>query len=556
MQNMDQLTDAAVLFNSCVDSYRAFPSAMTTAAELAEWDVLVRIELARFEVWGRTFGFLEERTGRELQDPKCLKVTEFAEVLQGEGTRSRVHDILKSLFHSLDDFKNLASKYRLHLDSGRAEEPTQDLMLTMKDEDKASLLAKLRTANDELGKFLSISEQEQAARSLPSEVLPKYHTPTQLDALVKSGGMNQDIIQTAKIKQLIFLSEDTPIRDFELSSAQFTGLPDGVDFSDDNPYSGSCTTVRYISADRASHTALIECSESASLKRSKISDAEVRRRNKVVAVLKKTSQLPRHGDTVCRVLQCFGWFTFKAMHDNAEIELLGFASEVPSWVDPTIPPYSLRKIMEQEYWAGRGRPPLGTRICLARTVAQAVYHLQCGGLLHRSFGGHQIIFFYDRDSGSLRMDEPFIRGLPHSLPDEQSVDGDQEVHGKLGGDSETVVETNVYKHPDLWSTNPRHYRPSDDIYSLGVVLLEIGMWRRVGPDVTQREDVHLLRVAKGALPAAVGAIYTQVVVDCLEGMLGEDSCTTEDGSSTKEGEDGVESQFLWKVLRPLEKVRV
>ncbi|BCS19450.1 uncharacterized protein APUU_12278A [Aspergillus puulaauensis] len=556
MENMEELTDTVDLFNSCLFSYRTFSSAIATATELVEWDVLLRIELARFEVWGRTLGFLDEKMGMELQDLKCLKVTGFAEILQVEGALSLVHDILKSLLQALDDFKNLARKYRLHPDSGRTEEPTQDLILAIKDDDKASLLAKLRTANDGLGKFLSIPEQKQAARSLPSRVLPKYHTPMQLDALIKSVGVNQDLIQTAKIKQLIFLPEDTPIRDFELSSAQFTGLPDEVDFTADNPYSGSCTAVRYISPGGASHTALIECAESAPLERSRIPEAERRRRNKVVALLKKASRLPRHGDTVCRVPECLGWFTFRAMHDGTEIEILGFASEAPSWVDPTIPPYSLRKIMEQGYWAASGRPPLGTRICLARAVVQAVYHLQCGGWLHRSFGGHQIIFFYDRDSGNLRMDEPFLRGLPHSRLDGQPVGRDQEVHGKLRRDSETVVETNVYKHPDLWSTSPRHYRPSDDIYSLGVVLLEIGMWRRVGPDVTQREDVHLLKVARSTLPAAVGAIYTQVVVGCLEGMQGEDSGTADDGPSNKEGENGVESQFLWKVLRPLENLRV
>lgn len=110
-----------------------------------------------------------------------------------------------------------------------------------------------------------------------------------------------------------------------------------------------------------------------------------------------------------------------------------------------------------------------------------------------------------------------------------------------------VVETDVYRYPGLWTTNPRGYRPSDDIYSLGVVLLEIGMWRRVGPDVRQREDVHLLRVARDALPAAAGEVYTQVVVDCLEGIQGEDS---------HEGDDALGSQLLWKVLRPLEKLRV
>lgn len=524
--NMDQLTAAVTLFKSCLSSYRALSSAMPIAVETVEWewDVLVRIELARFEIWGRTVGFLDEKSGREIQ---YLQVTEFADILQVEGAGSLVHDILKSLLQALDDFKSVA----------------------MEDEDKhPSLLATLETANDGLDKCLSASEQAHAARSLPSQVLTKYDTPTELDVFVKSGEVkNQHLALTAKSKQAILLSEDTPTKDFELSSTQFTGLPHEVNFDDDNPFSGSCTTARYISPDGSPHTVLIECQWPAPWDGTQIPKAELRRRNKIAALLMEASQLPRYEDTVCRVPECLGWFTFRGMNNGTGIELVGLASDVPPWVDATIPPYSLRKIMEQGYWAGNCRPSLNKRFSLARAVAQALYHLQCGGWLHRSLGGHQIIFFYDRESGNLRMDEPFLRGLTHSFSGQQIVERDQEVRHGLGWDLETVVETDVYRHPDLWTTNPRGYRPSDDIYSLGAVLFEIGMWRRVGPDVRQKEDVHLLRVARDALPAAAGEVYTQVVVDCLEGIQGEDS---------HEGDDGIGSQLLWKVLLPLEKLRV
>lgn len=206
---------------------------------------------------------------------------------------------------------------------------------------------------------------------------------------------------------------------------------------------------------------------------------------------------------------------------------------------------------------GKGRPSLNARIRLARAVAQVVYNLQCGGWLHRSFGGHQIIFFYD-ESGNLRMHEPFLRRLPQSLSDGQPVERHREMRDGLdtvgtGPGLGTVVETLVYRHPDLWTANPREYRPSDAIYSLGVVLLEIGMWRRVGPDVKQREDVHLLKVAKQALPAAVGETYLQVVVDCLEGLQ-SDSRT--DAGPSNEGEGGLGAQILRQVLRPLEQLGV
>lgn len=121
------------------------------------------------------------------------------------------------------------------------------------------------------------------------------------------------------------------------------------------------------------------------------------------------------------MLDCLGWFTRdlgRARH------LVGFACKLPTWADKSRPPVSLFTLIKNaKEDGGSSTPSLRTRFCLARALAQAVYHLQCSQWLHRTLGSHQIIFFYDAESADLRLDAPFLSGLQHSRPDDQLVDG-------------------------------------------------------------------------------------------------------------------------------------
>lgn len=69
--------------------------------------------------------------------------------------------------------------------------------------------------------------------------------------------------------------------------------------------------------------------------------------------------------------------------------------------------------------------------------------------------------------------------------------------------------------------------------------------------------------SKCGLAAEVGGIYQMAVLDCLQGLRptgsGEDTPKeyTYDGSYRREDpEHGLESDFLWKVARQLEKLQV
>jgi hypothetical protein len=44
---------------------------------------------------------------------------------------------------------------------------------------------------------------------------------------------------------------------------------------------------------------------------------------------------------------------------------------------------------------------------------------------------------------------------------------------------DTNIFRNIYRHPRRWGVPTESFNAIHDIYALGVVLLEIGMWRKV-----------------------------------------------------------------------------
>lgn len=60
---METPNSALSIYNSCLHAYRAVSTAMEMGADSVIWDIRMRIELTRFEVWGRTLGFFDEKTG-------------------------------------------------------------------------------------------------------------------------------------------------------------------------------------------------------------------------------------------------------------------------------------------------------------------------------------------------------------------------------------------------------------------------------------------------------------------------------------------------------------
>ena len=106
--------------------------------------------------------------------------------------------------------------------------------------------------------------------------------------------------------------------------------------------------------------------------------------------------------------------------------------------------------------------------------------------------------------------------------------------------SDDAPDKNIYRHASRQGSNPPDdYEMQHDVYSLGVCLLEIGLWGsfveysfadrtrsslRMPPEVTtsrvstfliEKGKDHLVSLARAHLPGSMGDKYTEIVETCL-----------------------------------------
>lgn len=192
---------------------------------------------------------------------------------------------------------------------------------------------------------------------------------------------------------------------------------------------------------------------------------------------------------------------------------------------------------------------LGVRFELAKKLMYSIVVIHTCGWLHKNIRSSSIFFFpapsADIESFSNRVKDighPYIMGYGLSRPDDVTQP-DQHQGRRMRGaysrpeadihvkhpsreheeddDEDLKPQTNIYKHPDKVAMPARRFRHSYDIYSIGLVLLEIGLWRslkryedRKWADTYAFRD-HVLRMLVPDLWGQCGSIYGGVVKDCL-----------------------------------------
>jgi hypothetical protein len=203
---------------------------------------------------------------------------------------------------------------------------------------------------------------------------------------------------------------------------------------------------------------------------------------------------------------------------------------------------------------------LTERVRLATQLAQAICSIHTFGLVHKSIRPENIVVFRDQDSA---LGSAFLLGFEKVRTEEGPT--------RLTGD--TDWEKNLYRHPQRQGFRLQDpYIMQHDIYSLGVCLLEIGLWTSFveyvdqtpepimlqrynieleGLDNARRSEVvktKLLSLARTELPEKVGTKYSRIVETCL---------TCLDGGNEDFGD---ESEFqdqdgVLVAVRYIEKVR-
>ncbi|KAL8831577.1 MAG: hypothetical protein Q9191_000786 [Dirinaria sp. TL-2023a] len=200
-------------------------------------------------------------------------------------------------------------------------------------------------------------------------------------------------------------------------------------------------------------------------------------------------------------------------------------------------------IVLQDILGQESVPSLSARASLCAVLARSVNSFHAVGWLHKALRADSIVFPV-ASSKPLDLSKPLVSGFELSRP---SIIDEMTEKPKFN------PWKDIYRHPRSQSSQSDGiYRKSYDLYSLGVVLLEIALWKRVevlvGLNLSEAKPTSLLQVRSwllgksNLLPdaadlrpclyqvgSACGDAFSQVVKLCFEAVdteetewLGED----------------------------------
>jgi hypothetical protein len=199
---------------------------------------------------------------------------------------------------------------------------------------------------------------------------------------------------------------------------------------------------------------------------------------------------------------------------------------------------SLYDLIEQR----KKMPILGHCIELSLALLKSMIQLHSTGWMHKGFQSSNILFFSPitaqtgqahtsslpiRESSSMPVDicDPKVVGFEFSRPNSNAEFSDDM--------KRSLSRHEVYMHPgylksvlakiDMEISDANRFKLEYDMYSLGCVLLEIGLWRRLTdlwkPEYTRREETYWVqRLSQKYVPelgGRCGETYQQVVADLL-----------------------------------------
>jgi len=250
-----------------------------------------------------------------------------------------------------------------------------------------------------------------------------------------------------------------------------------------------------------------------------------------------------------RILKCIGFI--EQIEGPSRKHGYGFIYELPVEVKDRefTPPVTLRQLLLQGIEGHSSRIPLRGKFHLAHSLALFFEEFYTVGFLHESFNSNNVIFTHDilENFGSNHIwNEPYVVGLQKSRPDGQlwSTDGPDDMNLR------------DYEHPDY--PQNRRFVLEYDYYSLGLVLLEIGLWRplqmwsqRMEYRTLAPNDFRRLLIEKYVprLTATVGEVYRDAVRTCLDGTLERERHSSSSAETNK-----VFDIFTEKVAKPLEEL--
>ena len=230
-----------------------------------------------------------------------------------------------------------------------------------------------------------------------------------------------------------------------------------------------------------------------------------------------------------------------------------------------IPPNLWNPRSFREYLISTSCPSsLSCRFDIAKDLAKAVSYVHTFGFVHKNIRPETILCF---DSSGKASPSIFLIGF----------DNFRKEDGRTQQRGDNEVEKNLYRHPSRQGFSPEStYIMQHDIYSLGVCLLEIGLWQSfieyengdhnpsISPTVGLPNGAsdgvvssyllssckeRLVSVARSTLEQRMGTKYANVVHTCL-------TCLDPDNNDFGDEDEFEDDDGIQVGVRYIEKVRL
>ena len=282
----------------------------------------------------------------------------------------------------------------------------------------------------------------------------------------------------------------------------------------------------------------------------------VRRYEALVMVLQSKQENAENG--CARFLRLAGWF------EDPRKSRYVFVYEVPDPpinisldVGPSPTPHSLLSFLQHGADTDSSNmPSLEDRFRLAFNLASAVLHLHAKGLTHRRINSNNVLFFADDSLSKSPESKPWKIGAirhPYITSFDQCDDDTLSAH------QEPLI-SGIYRHPRNERGQRTTYKSTYDIYSLGLILLEIGLWmpiHKFWKTKYARSDFksRLQSIYVKKLAAKCGSSYMRVVDYCLRAADGDPRNRSHARQESQKAypPTRLETEFYWKAVRPLER---
>jgi hypothetical protein len=256
------------------------------------------------------------------------------------------------------------------------------------------------------------------------------------------------------------------------------------------------------------------------------------------------------------ILKCLGW---REQEKKAEIVF-----ELPTSPRNRNPRVLSDAIMSDQDKPYGGGISLDSKYRLARQLCDTVFSVFTLGLVHKNIRTNTILLVFEEDSE----DEKKQPSSPPSSPPSIELGTPylttwtllRKATGLTSGPGASGMVEDFYRHPKRQGIQPeQRYNFGHDIYSLGVCLLEIGLWdpfftsdskvtlsalyRETAVQLGYVKDLNvdrvdqltwpaivpkvLLYLAEHIVPQRMGIAFSQFIISCLtclEGGMGDPTC--------------------------------